>query len=253
MASPVDGTIADVSVEIFEDSRALFAAGADRVIAAAKAAVAQRRRFTIALSGGSTPRGLYRVLGEEPRRSAMPWSSTQIFWGDERHVAPSDPDSNYRMTLEALLSNVPIPPQQVHRIKAEEPDARVAALMYEHDLREVFQIAPGTVPRFDCILLGLGGDGHTASLFPNTAALDEETRLVVANDVPQLHTDRITLTYPVLNAAALVLFLVEGEGKAGILPEVLRPGSTLPSARVHPIDGEVIWMIDRAAAANLTS
>lgn len=240
-----------MSLEIFADAPALFAAAGDRVVAAAREAANARGRFTIALAGGSTPRGLYEVLVTEPRRSAMPWASTQVFWGDERHVPPTDADSNYRMSVETLLSKAPIPAQHIHRIKTEEADARVAALMYEHDLREVFQIAPGILPRFDCILLGLGGDGHTASLFPDTAALGVDDRLVVANDVPQLHTDRITLTFPVLNAAALVLFLVEGAGKAEIVPRVLAPGSLLPAARVQPSNGDVVWMLDRAAAANL--
>jgi 6-phosphogluconolactonase len=240
-----------MTVEIHDDAAAVFAAGADRVAASARQAVATRGRFTIALSGGSTPRGLYQQLVAEPRRGAMPWSSTHVFWGDERHVPPTDADSNYRMAVDALLSHAPIPSQQIHRIKAEESDARVAALMYEHDLREVFQIAPGVVPRFDCILLGLGGDGHTASLFPGTAALDVVDRLVVANDVPQMRTDRITLTFPVLNAAALVLFLVEGAGKSEIVPQVFASGARFPAARVKPASGDLVWMLDRAAAAKL--
>lgn len=242
-----------MSVEVFADATALFAAAADRVVETARAAVAARGRFTIALSGGSTPRGLYGALVSEPHRSAMPWTATHVFWGDERHVPPTGADSNYRMAADTLLNHAPIPPQQVHRIKAEEPDARVAALLYEHDLREVFQIAPGAVPRFDCVLLGIGGDGHTASLFPNTAALDARDRLVVANDVPQMQTVRITVTYPVLNAAALVLFLVEGAGKSAIVARVLEAGSVLPAARVRPTTGDVVWMLDRAAAAGLSS
>ena len=217
-----------MSLEIFADAPALFAAAGDRVVAAAREAANARGRFTIALAGGSTPRGLYEVLVTEPRRSAMPWASTQVFWGDERHVPPTDADSNYRMSVETLLSKAPIPAQHIHRIKTEEADARVAALMYEHDLREVFQIAPGILPRFDCILLGLGGDGHTASLFPDTAALGVDDRLVVANDVPQLHTDRITLTFSGTERGGARAVSCRGRGQSGDRPA--RPGARLVAA-----------------------
>src|SRR5271166_3507679 len=152
--------------------------------------------------------------------SSLPWDQMFFFWGDERHVPPDDPDSNYRMAKETLLSKVPIPPDNIFRIPAENPDASAAAEAYEQALRKFFAVAPGELPRFDLILLGMGPDGHAASLFPETSALEEKSRLVVANWVEKLKTSRITLTLPVLNSARCVAFLVSGADKAAALHEV---------------------------------
>jgi 6-phosphogluconolactonase len=178
-----------------------------------------------------------------------------FFWGDERHVPPTDGESNYRMAEETLLSKVPVPPGNVFRIPAENPNADAAAAAYEQTLRTFFEVAADKFPRFDLILLGIGPEGHTASLFPETAALREKSRLVVANWVEKLNTSRITLTLPVLNAARQVAFLVSGADKAPILREVLEgkgPGEKYPSKLVQPSDGKLIWFVDRAAASELS-
>jgi 6-phosphogluconolactonase len=233
----------------------LFQAAAEEVIRDATDAVAQRGRFTIALSGGSTPRNLYTLIAANASAS-LPWNQMFFFWGDERHVPPDDPESNYRMANEALLSKVPIPPANIFRIPSENPDASAAADAYEQTLRKFFALAPGEFPRFDLILLGIGPDGHTASLFPETDALQEKSRLVVANWVAKMKTSRITLTLPVLNAARCVAFLVSGTDKAAVLHEVLEgdaPGEKYPSRLVQPSEGKLIWFVDRAAASELST
>jgi 6-phosphogluconolactonase len=233
----------------------LFAAAADEVVQAAKEAVAARGRFTIALSGGSTPKSLYNLLATNAK-SILPWEHMFFFWGDERHVPPTDPESNYRMADESMLSKIPVAAGNIFRVPAENPDAAVAADAYEQTLRKFFVLEPGQFPRFDLILLGLGPDGHTASLFPGTLALHEKSRLVVANWVEKFKTSRITFTLPVLNAARLVTFLVSGTDKAEALKNVLEgnaPGEQYPSKLVRPEDGELIWLVDRAAASGLSS
>jgi 6-phosphogluconolactonase len=233
----------------------LFAAAAEEVVRAANEAVAQRGRFTIALSGGSTPRSLFTLLATNARAS-LPWDRTFFFWGDERHVPPTDPDSNYRMAEESMLSKIPVALGNVFRVAAENPNAADAAQAYEQTLKKFFALAPGQFPRFDLILLGMGPDGHTASLFAGTAALQEKSRLVVANWVEKLKTNRLSLTLPVLNAAANVTFLVSGIDKAPVLKLVLEgnvPGEQYPAKLVRPSDGKVIWFLDRAAASQLSS
>ena len=231
----------------------LFAAAAEEVVRVAQEAVGQRGRFTIALSGGSTPRSLHTLLATNARTS-LPWDRAFFFWGDERHVPPTDPDSNYRMAEETLLSKIPVAAANVFRIPAENPDAAAAAAAYEQTLRKFFALQPGQFPRFDLILLGMGPDGHAASLFPGSAALQEKSRLVVANWVEKFKTSRITLTLPVLNAAYCVAFLVSGTDKAAALQAVLEgdaPGEQYPSKLVRPSDGKLIWYVDRAAASGL--
>ena len=178
-----------------------------------------------------------------------------FFWGDERHVPPTDAESNYRMADEAMLSKVPVAPGNVFRVPSENPDAAAAAEAYEQTLRKFFQTGPGQVPSLDLILLGMGPDGHTASLFPGTAALQEKSRLVVANWVEKLKASRITLTLPVLNAARCVTFLVSGTDKADALKAVLEgdaPGEQYPSKLVRPSNGKLIWLVDRAASSGLS-
>jgi 6-phosphogluconolactonase len=232
----------------------LFAAAAEEVVRAAEEAVAARGRFTIALSGGSTPKSLFNLLATNAR-TTLPWDRMFFFWGDERHVPPTDAESNYRMADEAMLSKIPVAAGNVFRIATENPDAAAAADAYEQTLRKFFQLGPGEFPRFDLILLGMGPDGHTASLFPGTAALQEKSRLVVANWVEKLKASRITLTLPVLNAARCVAFLVSGTDKADALKAVLEgdaPGEQYPSKLVKPSDGKLIWLVDRAAASGLS-
>jgi 6-phosphogluconolactonase len=222
----------------------LFQAAAEEVIRTASEAIAERGRFTIALSGGSTPRNLYTLIAANAS-TTLPWDQMFFFWGDERHVPPDSPDSNYRMAKEALLSKVPIPAANIFPIPAENPDASETAETYEQTLQKFFAVAPGEFPRFDLILLGMGPDGHTASLFPETAALQEKSRLVVANWVEKLGSSRITFTLPLLNAARCVAFLVSGADKA--------PAEKYPSRLVQPRDGKLIWFVDRAAASGLST
>jgi 6-phosphogluconolactonase len=233
----------------------LFQAAAEEVIRSATDAVAKRGRFTIALSGGSTPRNLYTLIAANAS-ATLPWDKMFFFWGDERHVPPDSPDSNYRMAKESLLSKVPIPPANIFPVPAENPDAAQVAEVYEQTLRRFFAVAPGEFPRFDLILLGMGPDGHTASLFPETAALQEKSRLVVANWVEKLGGSRITFTLPLLNSARCVTFLVSGTDKAAALHEVLEgnaPADKYPSRLVQPSDGKLIWFVDRAAASELSA
>lgn len=219
-------------------------------------AVARSGDCSFVLSGGSTPKRLFAELASDRWRDRLPWKTIKLFWGDERHVAPDHPDSNYWMAKEALISKVPVPLSNVHRVKSELPDAREAAQDYEHIIRSIDQLAPSQVPRFDIVLLGLGNDGHTASLFPHTAALRERERLVASNWVEKLATHRITMTMPVLNHAATVIVLVSGEGKAEILRTVLegeRNPDEYPAQLIQPDEGRVVWAVDRAAARLLSS
>jgi 6-phosphogluconolactonase len=231
----------------------LFSAAAEEVVRGANDAVKQRGRFTIALAGGSTPKSLYNLLATNAR-TALPWDRMFFFFGDERHVPPTDPESNYRMADESMLSKIPVATANVFRIPAENPDAEAVAEAYEVTLKKFFSLQPGQFPQFDLILLGMGPDGHTASLFPGTAALQEKKRLVVANWVEKLKTHRLTLTLPVLNAARCVAFLVSGTDKATVLRTVLEedaPAEQYPSKMVRPSDGKLIWLLDRAAASQL--
>jgi 6-phosphogluconolactonase len=233
----------------------LFAAAAEEVVRAANQAVAERNRFTLALSGGSTPKSLYTLLATNAK-STLPWDRMFFFWGDERHVPPSDPESNYRMVDESMLSKVSVPPGNVFPIPAENPDASAAASAYEQTVKKFFAAPEGEIPRFDLILLGIGPDGHTASLFPGTAALQEKSRLVVSNWVEKFRTDRITFTLPLLNAARRVAFLVSGTDKAPALHSILETdasGEQYPAKLVRPVDGKLIWFVDRAAASGLSS
>jgi 6-phosphogluconolactonase len=249
-----------VQIRTLTTPQELFAAAAEEVVSAATDAVAQRGRFTIALSGGSTPKGLFNLLATNAR-NLLPWDRMFFFWGDERHVPPTDPDSNYRMAEETMLSKVPVPAGNVFRMAAENPDAAAAAEDYEKTLRKFFALEPRQsdteqFPRFDLILLGMGPDGHTASLFPGTAGLQEKSRWVIANWVEKMKTSRLTFTLPVLNAARCVAFLVSGTDKATVLRTVLEedvPAEQYPAKLVRPTDGKLIWLLDRAAASELTN
>lgn len=241
----------------FPSLQDLQTAAASLFAAEATHAIAEQGVFRVALSGGSTPRAVFSQLADDPAlRSRINWMKVLFFWGDERHVPPDHPDSNYRMASEAMLDRLPIDRRHVYRMKGEDPDAARAAAEYEATLRAAFDLKPGDLPRFDLLMLGMGPDGHAASLFPGTTALHETRRLVVANHVPQLNTDRITLTAPALNAAALVLFLVTGEDKAPALKEVLEGPSNperFPSQLVRPTQGELLWFVDPDASRLLTA
>jgi 6-phosphogluconolactonase len=220
----------------------------------AAAAVAARGVFRTLLSGGSTPRRLFELLAAAAEGDAPPWQRTHLFWGDERSVPPDHRDSNYGMTKAALLAAVAVPPEQVHRLAGERPDADAAARDYQTAVAAACGVDPaGPPPAFDLAWLGLGTDAHTASLFPGTAALAETRRWFVANDVPQLSTRRLTATYPLLDAARCVVFLVAGADKAPAVARVMAAEgdvATAPARGVRPA-GSLIWVLDRAAAAGL--
>ena len=238
-----------LEVKIVPDNAALARAAAQEFHSVAETAVRERGRFSVALSGGKTPRTVYSLLANEHKQ--LPWDRIHIFFGDERHVPPDDPESNFRMASESLLSKVPIPQNNVHRIRAEL-DAEAAAMQYEQELREFFHLMDHDWPRFDLIFLGLGDDGHTASLFPGSKALSNESSRVAANWVEKFQTSRITLTFPVLNHAAEIVFLVSGAGKAWILSEVLRPGvRKFPAQNVQPENGRLLWLVDQDAGSLL--
>ena len=232
-------------------------AAAEIFVNAAEDAIGARGSFRVALAGGSTPTEIYARLAEDSRlRSRVAWDRVHVFWGDERHVPPDHADSNYRMAHDALLSRVAIDPHHVWRIKGERPDAERAAREYDRDLHVAFELGARTIPRFDLVLLGMGADGHTASLFAESAALHERRRFAVSNRIAKLGTDRITLTVPVLNNAADVLFLIRGGDKAGTLRAVLEgpfDPDRLPAQLIRPTRGRLRWLVDAAAASLLSS
>jgi 6-phosphogluconolactonase len=233
---------------VYETPEELAEAAAGDFAARAEEAIDARGRFAVVLAGGSTPKATYDALARG-YADELDWSKVHVFFGDERTVPPHHEDSNYRMAHEALLSRVPV--GSVHRMRGELPPAESAAA-YEEELRQFF--GPDGVPAFDLILLGLGEDGHTASLFPETSALDVTDRWVVANPVLKLEATRLTLTIPVINAARAVVFLVAGEGKAEALEEILEGDADprgYPAKFIRPEGGDLTWMMDRAAAGSL--
>ena len=239
-------------VAIYPDSNTLSHEAAQYIVRLATEAIANHGRFTIALSGGSTPKALYSLLGNEPYRSQIDWALVEIFWSDERCVPPDSSDSNYQLAQEVLLSKVPIAANQVHRMPADKPDRDAASQEYTQEMQRVF----GTdgIPSFDLLQLGMGPEGHTASLFPHQASLHEQQRLVMPVNVPKPPPPRLTFTPPLLNAARHVLFLVTGSEKADALQAVLEGSyqpEEYPAQIVRPPHGEVTWMLDTAAAGKL--
>lgn len=241
-----------MTVAIYPDTDQLSHAAAQYIVQIANEAIAAHGRFTLALSGGSTPRKLYGLLASAPYRDQIRWEQVEIFWSDERNVPPDDPESNYAMAREVMLSKVPIPAGQIHRVPAEVPDRDAASQAYTLEMQRVF----GTdgVPDFDLIQLGMGPEAHTASLFPHQASLHEQQRLVMPVDVPKPPPPRLTFTPPLLNAARHVLFLVTGAEKAEALQAVLEgpyQPEEYPAQLVRPTHGETTWMLDTAAASKL--
>ena len=242
-------------IHVYPTPQALVEAAAEHLLDHARQAIAVRDSFTLALAGGSTPKGLYARLTAPPFRSQLDWTKVQFFWGDERHVPPDHADSNYRMAHEALLSRLPISKGQIHRVPSELPKAQTAAVRYEALLRQKFGVSEPDIPRFDFVLLGMGPDGHTASLFPGTQAVHETSRLVAAPWVDKLQTSRITLTPVLLNHARQVTFLISGEAKADTLHAVLEgpfQPDVLPAQIIGPRDGTLTWLMDQTAAGALT-
>lgn len=239
-------------IRIYDSLDVLSLAAAAIFVEASEEAVAGRGRFLVALSGGTTPIPLYELLAKAPYRAQVDWSLTHVFWGDERCVPVEDLENTYRQVYDLLLGRVPIPSGNVHRVRTElEPDE--AAADYALELRK-FATAPDAWPRFDLVLLGLGSDGHTASLFPGSEEPQGVPVLAVTGHYENRPSQRVTLSSGVFNSARTVLFLVSGRGKAEVLKRVLYGGSepeNLPGQRIHPTEGKVIWMVDRAAASLL--
>jgi len=237
------------------DAAALARRAAQYFVEQAERAVAARGLARIAISGGATPKATFMLLADpaRPWRARMPWSKLDLWWVDERCVPPNDPDSNYQMTREAMLDHVPLQPEQIHRMEGElKPET--AAARYESELRSGFRLEGAELPRFDVVQLGMGPDGHTASLFPHTLALHEVERLAVANHVKNKDAWRVTLTWPLINLGSEVFFLIGGADKAQILKEVFtgaRNPERLPSQLIRPAGGILTLLLDRSAAALL--
>lgn len=232
------------TIEILRDPKEVATRAAEIFVATANEAIKIQGRFSIALSGGSTPKALFELLAREPYVSQIEWQHIHVFWSDERCVAPEDEQSNYRMANEALLKRVPIPQTQIHRMHGED-EPQMAAKNYEQELIAHFK---SDEPRFDLILLGMGDDGHTASLFPNTTAIDENKKLTAAPFVDKFKTHRLTFTFKTINAAAKIVFLITGASKAETLKAILSVAKKdLPASLVKPKNGETLWLIDEAA------
>jgi 6-phosphogluconolactonase len=234
---------------ILPDRATVAEATADRVVATTRAAIEERGIARVALSGGGTPKQVYPLLLEPARRDGVDWSRVEFFWGDERSVPPDHPDSNFGAAYATLISQLPrVRPERVHRMPAEASDLDAAALSYESELRLAFDARGAEPPALDLIWLGMGADGHTASLFPGSAALDEQERWVVGNWAPSQEAWRMTLTFPMLNAGRDVIFVVTGADKAAALHEIRTGHSDLPAARVA--GDRVEWLVDSAAAGD---
>ena len=245
-----------VSVSVHPDVDALSRAAAEEFVELARASNRSRGRFTVVLSGGSTPRRMYQFLAARPLRGDIDWSRVEVFWGDERGVPADHPDSNFHMASSALLEHVPIAPQRIHRMRADASDRDAAARGYQMEIARAFEADPrGVPPSFDLLLLGMGGDGHTASLFPNGEAIRERRRWAVSVEAPQRPpASRITLTAPILNRAREIRLLVAGQDKAATLRAVLqgpREPTRTPVQLIEPEDGRLIWLVDEAAASKL--
>jgi 6-phosphogluconolactonase len=239
------------NLHVFPDNRSFVDGSAGFIADVAAGAIAERGRFTIALSGGGTPKPIYARLATADYRDRIAWEKVHIFFGDERCVAPDDTRSNYRMVREAWFDSSPIPVENIHRIHGED-DPALEALRYEREMARFYRTA--AFPAFDLILLGIGDNGHTASLFPGTAALRETTRWVVAQYVEGMTPWRVTFTAPLINAARHVAFLAEGPGKTQMLWNVLEgpyQPDVWPSQLIQPVSGRLHWLVDAAAAANV--
>ena len=244
-------------IRILSDGAAIAQRAAHEFVQAAASAVREKGAFSVALAGGSTPKALYNLLATDAAlRSQVPWDKMHLYFGDERHVGPEHPDSNFRMASEAMISKAPLKPEQVTRIKGEYPDTEQAALEYEKALRESFKLKDGEYPRFDLLLAGMGNEGHTLSLFPGTKALHANGRVVMRNWVGKLYTERITLTAPAASNAVRIMFMVTGADKALALKAVLEgpyEPEQLPAQSLQPKNGKLLWLVDMAAGGMLST
>ena len=252
------------AIQIFQNNEQLASAAVDLILRSARKHITETGRFTWVLAGGTTPRRVYEQLGMPANAVQIDWRSTYLFWGDERAVPPDNEDSNFRMVENSLLEHVPVPAENIFRMRGEIPPLE-AALQYEVAVKQFFNRTHQSsfiddrrkkIPIFDLVLLGIGADGHTASLFPGSSALQEQGRLVVAvehNQPPLPIVDRLTMTFPILNHAKEIVFLVSGTDKAYVLAQVLgdKPNLDMPAARVQPVVGKLLWLLDANAAADL--
>lgn len=257
MGTSTPGTAANSEVRVLADAAAIARHAAQQIVQAARTAVAQKGSFSLVLAGGSTPKTLYQLLiTDAALRSQLPWDKMVLPFGDERNVPPDHPDSNFRMATEAMISKAPLKADQVLRIKGEYKDTDRAAQEYEQTLRSAFHLRGAESPRFDVVLLGMGNDGHTLSLFPGTKALHADRRLVVRNWVGKLYTERITMTASAVNNAAQVIFMVTGADKAmalkGVLEGPFEP-EQLPAQLIQAKNGKVHWLVDTAAGGMLST
>jgi 6-phosphogluconolactonase len=248
--------IGNSDIVVVRDSVELSYKAAELLVRCISETLSRKERFSMALSGGSTPQALFSLLVEDDYfKNTIPWEKIHFFWGDERHVPPQDEQSNYRMANDIMLAKAHVQTENIHRMPTEQADAGKVAKDYEQELRHFFELATDELPVFDFNLLGIGPDGHTASLFPETEALHENRRLVVANWVEKFQTHRITMTAPVLNNADTIVFLVSGKEKAEVLQKVLEGDhqpDLLPAQLIQPIRGRLIWLVDQVAASRLT-
>lgn len=242
-------------IEVLASPDNVATAATELFIRSARQAIATHGRFDVALSGGSTPKAMFALLTGPPYDKQVDWARVHLFWGDERCVSPDHPDSNYGVAKAILLDKVSVPTTNVHRFMTEQGDAEQIAANYAADIAQHFGLSAGQLPRFDLIYLGMGPDGHTASLFPHSAALKITDHLATANYVEKLNAERLTLTVPTLNNAAVVAFLVAGADKADALYEVLegaRNSDTYPAQLIAPQQGKLYWIVDKAAASKLS-
>jgi 6-phosphogluconolactonase len=243
-------------IRILADGAAVAKRAALEFVEAAVTAVRERGSFSVALAGGTTPKALYSLLTADTiLRSQVPWDKIHLYFGDERHVGPDHPDSNFRMATEAMISKAPLKAEQVTRIKGEYPDTERAAREYEQELRANFKLKDGEYPRFDLLLAGMGNEGHTLSLFPGTKALHADGRIAVRNWVGKLYTERITITAPAANNATQIVFMVTGADKAlalkGVLEGPFEP-EQLPAQLLQPRNGKLLWLVDATAGGMLS-
>ncbi|MBN2411646.1 6-phosphogluconolactonase [candidate division KSB1 bacterium] len=234
-----------INIRIHENKEKLGVAAAEKFIELADTYIRQNNRFTVALSGGSTPKILFKNLVER-FRDAVDWNKIILFWSDERYVPPDHIDSNAGMAVHYLINPLNMNSQNIHIVPTESNTPQQAAAKYEKTIRKVFN-STVDIPQFDLVLLGLGDDGHTASLFPGTDALRKKQKLVAANWVPEINKWRITFTFSLLNSAKNIIFLISGENKAAVTEKIVSRTKDYPAAKVQPVNGELIWMLDRAA------
>ena len=241
-------------IKIFASIDELDEFAANEFVRIGKESIAARGQFTVALSGGSTPKKLNALLASDKFRSKIEWRKIHFFFGDERFVAPASDESNFRMANETLFSKLEIPKENIHRFLTESGDAKSVAEKMENEIKAFFNLEKNEFPRFDLIFLGMGDDGHTASLFPETAALNEEKKIVAENYVPKFDTFRLTFTYPAINNARNIIFLIAGNDKAAVLREILEgteKPEKFPSKKVNPENGKLLFLLDQKAAAIL--